>query len=623
MTAHSKVAVQQGTEIVVPLNKLVASPRNARRTPHVASDVEALAASIAVKGLLQPPVVEPERNEEGRETGRYLVTIGEGRRLALLALAARKQIAKSAPVRCLLDVANDAFEISLDENVTRFAMHPADQFKAFQELAGQKGWSAEQIADRFGVTAHLVRQRWRLAAVSPTLMAAYREGELSLDVLMAFTVSEDHERQEQVYASLSFNRSPSVIRRLLTESAVEATDFRAVFVGVEAYEAVGGRVRRDLFAEDHGGWFEDVALLEQLAHDRLVAEAERVGSEEGWAWAEVRLTLPHDHGLRRVYGRTPQHDVETEARLSALGDEYDRLVEGCNDEADLSETDNARLQEIDAELQAASRAVFDPDVRARAGVFVTLDWEGAVRVERAFVKPEDEPPPPEGWSNETGADATVAKGGPKPMAEKLLADLTAQRTGALRDRLAQDSETALLVALHSLAVHLFDYYGASTPLELRALTTTLERHAEGFEDSVAGRAIEARHEAFARDLPEDGETLWDGLSKLGHDHRLKLFAHCIALTLNAVRTDERCDPVVDSLAARLGLDMTAYWRADAAFFGRISKAQILDAVREVKPEEAARLEGLKKGQMAQVAADLLGSEGWLPPLLRSAAAPPA
>ena len=51
---------QSGTEIFVPLNKLKKSPKNARKTPHGEATIEALAASIAAKGMLQNLVVEPE-----------------------------------------------------------------------------------------------------------------------------------------------------------------------------------------------------------------------------------------------------------------------------------------------------------------------------------------------------------------------------------------------------------------------------------------------------------------------------------------------------------------------------------------------------------------------------------
>ena len=63
---------------------------------------------------------------------------------------------------------------------------------------------------------------------------------------------------------LSYNRDASTIRRLLTETHVAATDRRAIFVGAEAYTEAGGTILRDLFTEDRGGYFEDVALLDLL-----------------------------------------------------------------------------------------------------------------------------------------------------------------------------------------------------------------------------------------------------------------------------------------------------------------------------------------------------------------------
>lgn len=128
--ATATVAVS-GETVFIPLDKLKKSPRNARKAPHSEADIEAYAASIAAKGILQNLVVEPELDADGQHTGCYFVTIGEGRRLAQLLRAKRKEISKTEPIRCVIDTANDPFEISLDENVTRTAMHPAEQFEAF------------------------------------------------------------------------------------------------------------------------------------------------------------------------------------------------------------------------------------------------------------------------------------------------------------------------------------------------------------------------------------------------------------------------------------------------------------------------------------------------------------
>ena len=627
MTNLQTQTVQRGAEIAVPLNRLKPSPRNARRTPHAASDIEALAASIAAKGLLQPPVVEPERREDGRETGAYLVTIGEGRRQALRLLAKRKQLSASTSIRCLLDAANDAFEISLDENVTRFAMHPADQFEAFRDLAETKGWSAEEIAARFGVSAQTVRQRLRLGAVSPRLLAAYRAEDLSLDQLMAFALSEDHARQEQVYDGLAYNRSPTFIRRALTERELPADDRRAAFVGAEAYTAAGGRIRRDLFAEDRGGWFEDVGVAERLCLDRLAAEAERVRTEEGWAWAEAHLDHPHGHGLSRVYPRTPEPDPETAARLADLSEEYDRLIESLTEDEPTPEMVTARLAEIDAELRAAAEPVYDADTKARAGLFAVLDWQGGLRIERGLVRLEDEPvvEPQEAEGSTEEAATPKAPGGPKPLPDRLVADLTAHRTAALRDLLGGNPEAAFLAALHALVQATFCDGWRTGCLRLTVDHRRLDGLAEAYADSAAARSLEARHAGWAARLPQDPDATWTTLLALSIEDRRALFAHCVSLTLDAVQaTEGQSRPGADDLAAHLALDMTRYWRATAdSYFGRVSKAQMLAALEEVKPEAVERLRGLKKEAMADAVADLLGADGWLPPLLRPAAAGPA
>jgi len=119
-----------------------------------------------------------------------------------------------------------------------------------------------------------------LVTVSPRLLEIYAEDAMTLDQLMAFSISDDHARQERVWESLSRGwnpPSPTQIRRLLAEGAVHASNKRAVFVGLEAYEAAGGGVLRDLFEEDGGGWLQDPALLDRLVGSFAQRYAKRHG----------------------------------------------------------------------------------------------------------------------------------------------------------------------------------------------------------------------------------------------------------------------------------------------------------------------------------------------------------
>lgn len=627
-----------GAVVDIPLNKLKHSPKNARKTPHGEAAIEALAASIAAKGVLQPPVVEPELDEAGAATGFYLVTFGEGRRLALRLLARRKAIKKTHPVRCIVDLSHDPHEISLDENITRTGMHPADQFEAFQRLAEERGYGPEEIAARFGVTPTVVRQRLKLAAVSPKLIQAYRDEAMTLEQLMAFAVSDDHDRQEAVWEGLGWNKGPGLIRRALTETQVPANDRRALFVGSEAYAAAGGHIVRDLFSEDEGGWFADPALLDRLVADKLAEIAGEVREREGWKWAEaVDRFSGIDH--RRVYPRPVERDADEQARMAALAEEYDALVETWQHEEPPAEIE-ARLAEIDAALQAfGDGEAYDPEEVARGGVFVGLDADGQVRVERGFIRSEDEPAPepepvlegdeaassrqeqPEALEPEEEDEPGEA--GLAPLSDRLVADLTAHRTAGLRDTLAGHPDLALLALIHVLALKTFyQGYDLGSCLEIEVRSQGLRQQAPGIDEGTACRNMEARHATWAGQLPKSPGDLWAAILMLADTDRMALMAHCVSLTVNAVRGVERRTRALahaDVLATALDLDMTTYWTPSAAsYFERVSKSHILEAVREGTSVEAAeRMVGLKKGPMVEVAEEALAGRGWLPGLLRT------
>jgi len=642
MTAKTETVLDHGAVVEIPLNKLKKSPRNVRKVPHTPGEIESRAASIAAKGVLQPLVVEPERDEAGEPTGFYLVTIGEGRRLAQALRASRKEIRKTEPVRCVIDTLNDAAEISLDENVSRTDMHPADQFEAFRDLGMRKGWGPEEIGARFGVSAHIVKQRLRLGAVSPRLLAIYREDGLTLDQLMAFGVTEDHARQEQVFEQLSFNRSPPLIRRAMTEAKVHADDRRVVFVGVEAYAEAGGPILRDLFTEDRGGWLEDVALLDRLVLEKLVGLATELRETEGWKWAQAHLDYPSRHGCLRVYPHRVERTPADEARIAELSAAYDALTEQWAEVEDLPEDVEARFSEIDAELQAFGDGYgFDPEEIARGGVLLILGHDGQTRIERGWVRPEDVPAPVEAEEPEDGGDdAAAARDGDgdgggvedeeaedalAPLSDKLIADLTAHRTAGLRDALAENPDVALLCLVHALALRTFHGAVPASCIDVRCGSVGLGQYAPGIEDAPASRAVEARHETWARQLPEDPAELWGFVVELDGDSRAALMAHCVALSVNAVRSWERRPLALahaDAVAEAVGLDMTGYWAPTAAgYFSRVTKVRIGEAVTEaVSGEAAERIAGLKKADMAQAAQELVARTGWLPALLRTASA---
>ncbi|MET4682592.1 ParB/RepB/Spo0J family partition protein [Brevundimonas faecalis] len=639
---EAALAPVHGAQIVVPLNRLKASPRNARRVKHSEASLEGLAASIQAKGVLQPPVVEIETDAGGVATGNYLVTIGEGRRLALRLLVKRKAIKRTHPVRVTVDLENDAHEISLDENVTREAMHPADQFEAFRRLAYERGYGPEEIGARFGVTATVVRQRLRLGAAAPELMAAYREGALTLDQLTAFCVSGDQDRQRQVFEQMGDYRPVYAIRRAMTEAKVAADDRRARFVGVEAYEAEGGSVLRDLFTEDGEGWLEDPALLDRLVGEKLQRLAENLRQREGWKWAEAMSDYAEVGALGRVYPVEAVRSEAETAQIAALSEEYDALVSGTAAADALSPEADARLEAIDKALQAFGPDFdYPPEAKARAGVAVLLGHDGLARFERGLVRAEEaverRGPGLEAadWTGgDEGEDAAPsapadaeADEGLAPLSERLVIDLTAHRTMGLRDAVQADADLALTVVVHALALQVFyPAWGVWTPLQLRMAVTGLERLAPGIGDGPAGRRVADRLEAWGARLPEEARDLWAVLASLPPSALLDLMACCAGVGLYAVRDPRDRKPDAwahaEALATVVGLDMTGTWSATAAsYFSRVSKARVLEAVAEATtPEEAVRIAGFRKGDMAEAAERLVEGRGWLPSVLRTAPA---
>ena len=645
MTDTVQTEAVSGVEIFVPLNKLKKSPNNARKVPHGEAAIEALAASIQHKGLIQNLVIEPETKEDGTPTGCYLVTAGEGRRLAMLLRAKRKQIRKSEVVRCWLDTANDPSEISLDENVTRTPMHPADQFERFAELSNDKGWGAQEIGARFGVSASVVKQRLRLGAVSPKLLQVYREDCLTLDQLMAFAITEDHARQEQVFENLHHNREPWIIRRDMTAANVPADDRRAVFVGSDAYVEAGGNIIRDLFSEDRGGFFEDAGLLDMLAIEKLRELAGTVQAE-GWKWAEAHIDYPHAHGMRRFYPQTVALSEQDEARLEALSTEHDELADGYSSYDEMAEDVAAKLEAVSDEIDVISAKcyAYDANVIAHGGVFVVLHHDGTVRIERGFVRLEDEAladpqPEPEAEGDATGpevgedeqpedGDEDVQESEEdeepgKPISDSLIRDLSAHRTLALRVALADQSGIALIALTHTLTAQLFYSYAEAGCLEVRPTATALGSHADGIEDTpLAARASE-QHEAWAERMPRDVADLWSFIVGLPDEKRTALLAHCAARTVNALRLPWDRKPrslqTADRLARALALDMAKDWTPTVdSYLGRVTKAHIVEAVTEgVSDDAARRIADMKKPDMAQTAQQLLAGTGWLPAVLRT------
>lgn len=436
---------------------------------------------------------------------------------------------------------------------------------------------------------------------------------------------------------------------MLTEGAVRACDKRAQFIGLEAYVEAGGTILRDLFQGDDGGWLQDVALVDRLVAEKLKAEADAVAIE-GWKWVEMApdLAYGHTYGLRQLRGETIPLTTEEEASRDALQAEYNQLSETYADADELPEEVDARLGEIETAIEAfeARPITFDPLDVARAGAFVSIAHDGTVRIERGYVRPEDElPVEPEVAAEDAGPhlvaalatranDAVTVEApisdseedeGPSALSDRLMTELTSHRTLGLRQALGERPDVAFLAALHALTLKSFYRYGSDSCLELDLKSVAFSAQAPGLNDSTSAAAIHARHEGWAKVLPKDSADLWEALRDWGSDSRSGLFAHVVSLSVNAVHEAWNRRPRAlhhaDQLTRAVDLNMAAAgWKPTVDnFLGRVTKARILQAVSEAKgPRAAERIAHLKKGDMAREAETLLADTGWLPEPLRGA-----
>ncbi|MDU7523599.1 MAG: ParB/RepB/Spo0J family partition protein [Roseomonas mucosa] len=664
-TTVQKITLSSSRDI--PFNKLVLSQANVRRVKAGVS-IEELAESIARRGLIQSLHVRPVVDAEGQETGMFEVPAGGRRYRALEMLAKQKRLNKTTPVPCVVSAANAAIlidELSLAENIERAPLHPLDQYRAFQAMR-DKGMTEEDIAAAFFVDVNIVKQRLRLASVSPALLDIYAEDGMELKHLMAFTVSHDHARQEQVWETIrnSWQKEPYHIRRMLTETTVRASDKRAVFVGVDAYEAAGGIVMRDLFESDDGGWLQDVGLLDRLVSEKLTTIADEIATH-GWKWVEAAVSIPYGvtHGLREIKGVPLAITAEEQATSDALQEELDRLTAEYEDADELPDEVDARLGEIEAALDALdSRPVrYDPDEIAIAGVFISIDADGSLSVDRGYVRPEDERPvevadetaPEDDFDPETGEIRTPAvqravitiggqpvqteeeddDNGIKPLPERLVIELTAHRTLALRNALAGNPHVAMTMLLHKLLSDTFIHTNPTGCLEANVRHIFFSAQSEELKESPSAQAVNDRHERWGDHVPADDQALWDWLADLDDGTRMELLALCVSYGVNALF--ERPNPYsgsgvsqhgldvrmaqADRLARATGMNMVAAgWKPTVGnYLGRVTKPRILEAVREGAGERAAQLiDHMKKGDMAKEAERLLADTGWLPEPLR-------
>lgn len=622
--------------LLVPLSQLRASKRNVRKTKSAGQSIDALAASIERVGLLQNLTVIAAAN------GEYYEVVAGGRRLAALKLLAKKyRLPKGWDVPCLLVADANARTVSLTENVQREAMHPADQFEAFASLVAE-GRPIEDIAADFSVTPLVVQRRLKLANVSPRLLTDYRADAVNLDQLMALAITDDHTAQEAAfYDAPEWQRSPHALRDRLTEREIDAGHALVQFVGLDAYEAAGGGIRRDLFAQDDTGvYVTDAALLETLVREKLDSHAATVKTE-GWAWVDA--TPAATYADLQTFQRAPRERrnpskrdsdrmEKLETKMQAIGEALDTAMDNEDEEkADALQEEGDRVGE---QLQALEDRLLDysPNVKAAAGAIVTLDRQGQIVVHRGLMREAeakalrtlerlrqgfgkgDMSDDEDATASETSTTAA--------MSDRLAQRLSAHRTAALQIELARHPQAALAAVVHGMVQAVLQrdqYHRDGLPLEIRlTVQDRLESLTPDWPESPAAVALAELQRVAGEALPQDSADLFAALLAKSQDELVQLLAVCTAASVDVVTP--RATPLQPGaeLAQAVGLDMAVWWQPTAeGYFKHISKAVILDAVDEFAPDHLSRLAKLKKTDIASEAERLVQGTGWMPAIFRA------
>lgn len=615
---------------MIPLSKLVLSPKNVRKTPASEAEDAELYASIKETGLKQNLLVH-------KVGAKFHVHAG-GRRLAALnKLAADKIIKAGYLVSCSVEDPDQAEDTSTAENMIRAAMHAADQFAAFATLRG-KGRTEGQIASQFGITTDLVRRRLKLASVAPELMNIFRAGEMSLDCVMAFTLTDDHARQIEVWEAVKqhYSVSPHSIRNHLTQHSYSGSSKLAKFVGIDAYKKAGGTVIEDLFAEHDTMHLEAPDLLERLAQQKL--ETLAVEAAKTWKWAEAHLETDYDsfRPYGRVYPQPLDPDPKLEVEMEKLQTRKDAMESDYDEETWTEELQKEeeqiwdRMREIE-DIQEANVAYTDEDHKI-AGCVVTVRHNGEVYLETGLVRPEDIPVQEERSNDNGDEDASSehdSAASPGPTIERpqtsqsyatptdptevarkeqgiprsLADDLRATRHQILHAHLASDYATAYDTMLYAMAVSVLGSYRSVSPLDLslRPPMTTASR--EVLKETVAQRMLDALKDGLNLAWMEaDAPADFAQLCAMPDPEKQALFAWCAAQAIKQqLSNDSGASAVIEAIGSCLEVDTAACWRPTSdTYWSRVKKDHAIDTAKSLIDDRwADDKSNLRKAEIAK------------------------
>lgn len=616
--------------IRLPLNLLRKGDRNPRREGD--PDYASMAQSLKAVGQLQNIVVC------SLDDGSYKVMAGDRRYEGFKILASDGSVQADHPVLCLVRAESDYEAISAIENITRKAMHPADECDAARKMQSA-GMTIDRIADALGVTPTVVERRLSLAKAAPSLLAIHRSGDMSTEQLAALCATDVHELQISTWENAQdWERNPKALRRLVLSAEIDlARDPRAKFIGgASAFATAGGAVRRDIFSDvQNGGFTNDEALLNRLVTDQLNARAAEI-QNEGWAWVDVRAKKDEDAfnrcgkvGASNV-SLSPQAEADIEklvAERNALQDEKDVL-----DGKEYSDDDQERISEIWDRLEAIEEAikglkdsssVYPADIKAYAGVMIWLDTTGTVQVVRGLVRTEDRAKAAKVTREISGGRETQPAGRKDgEISDALRRSLLGYRNAAAQVVLAGNARVAkVLLACQIASFDMMDSSLVPSDLVLSGYSqgTRLHHEMQGNDaDAYNKRLQDVRKKVVGLGSKATAKALWEAMNAKSDAELDAIVAYGVAASLSLYAEHTGMTAL---LLEALDFDMSEQFTPTAdSYFGRVSKEFMVEALvtsGKRKANESESLLAMKKGDLAALAASETKGTGWVPALIRS------
>lgn len=588
------VTTQQPQQMSVPLSRLIRDEANVRRK-YDNDSIASMKASILAQGVIQPLAVRPPRAGDVDLGGQLYRVFAGGRRFrALGELVTEKQIDLDYPVPIIVRDVDDrqASEMSLTENIIRRSMEPADEFRAFKELA-DKGMSVGEIALRFGQSERFVKGRLALGALHPDILAAFERGDLTFEAVTAYTLNPDQEAQSTFFreAGQWSRRNVHDIKSAMRGGRGIRSDGKlASFIGEDAYLAAGGQVAEDLFGSDSQWISADV--VERLQAEKI-EQIKANALADGWSFFATTEEL----GLYGLY----QASILEPAGDALNKEEYARMEE-LSEQLEGYDAENWQDDEMDKlaaeyeELDSKS-GTYTADQKKLAGVAFDMNefrWKVGV------LRPGQEKKA--GSGSASSGSAAKAKD-PLALTQPLRDLIGDAATTAMKTAAIADPHRTLALIAAMLEQH-ENRTGLSRPSRLKVERIDINY---GAKPEHKERTIKTAAASYVKMSSEELVTAVAGL-----------FASTIDLTekwltkdFNYSHGEKRDEARQEYLALFEAKPVEAF--DPVKYFAACTKPMIDAAMKEMTGHSAVKP---KKAGMAREAAEAARTSGWLPEPLR-------